>query len=72
MCDKLHHSREKNKYFASNYGIIAGLKIKSCKKSCRKENWAGLKNLICINFKCVYLQFGFEYFDGVFSNLFVS
>ena len=74
LCDKLlHFMKKKNKqYLVSNYGIIPGFKIKLCKKSCRKEKWAGLKNLICINFKCLELQFGFEYFDGVFSNLFLS
>ena len=51
MCDKLHHFMKKIKYFASNY-CITGFKIKLCKKSFRKEKWAGLKHLICINFKC--------------------
>ena len=32
------------KYFASNYGIINGIKINQCKESCRKEKkWVGLK-----------------------------
>ena len=53
MCDKLHHFMKKNQYLASNYGIIIGFKIELCKKSCRKEKWAGLKNLICINFICL-------------------
>ena len=31
-CDKLHHSTKKKiKYFASNHGIITGIKIKLCK-----------------------------------------
>ena len=54
LCDKLHHfMKKKIKYLVSNYGIITGFKIKLCKKSSRKEKWAGLKNLICINLKCL-------------------
>ena len=53
ICDKTHHFMKKIIYFASNYGKITGIIIKLCKKSCRKEKWAGLKNLICINFKCL-------------------
>ena len=50
LCDKLHHFMKKIQYLVSNYGKITGFKIKLCKKSCRKEKWAWLKNLICINF----------------------
>ena len=54
MDDKLpHFMKKKSKTFASNSGIITSMKIKLCKKSCRKEKWVGLKNLICINFKCL-------------------
>ena len=53
LCDKLHHFMKKIQYLVSNYGKITGFKIKLCKKSCRKEKWVGLKNLICINFKCL-------------------
>ena len=54
LWDKLHNfMKKKIQYLVSNYGIITGFKIKLCKKSCRKEKWAGLKNLICINFKCL-------------------
>ena len=41
MCDKKHHFMIKIKYFASNYGIITGIIIKLCKKSCRKEKVGG-------------------------------
>ena len=40
-CDKLHHFMKKSKHFASNYGIITGIKIKLCKKSCKKEKVGG-------------------------------
>ena len=53
MGDKLHHFMKNFKDFASNSGIITSMKIKLYKKSCRKEKWAGLKNLICINFECL-------------------
>ena len=50
-------------YFMKNiqiHGKITGIKIKLCKKKAvEKKKWAGLKNLICINFTCLYLQFGF-------------
>ena len=39
--DKLHLFIKIFKYFASNYGIITGIKIKLCKKSCRKEKVGG-------------------------------
>ena len=42
MGDKFHHfMKKKIKYFASNYGILTGIKIKLCKKSCRKEKVGG-------------------------------
>ena len=40
MGEELHHFMKK-KYFASDEGIITGIKIKLCKKSCRKENVGG-------------------------------
>ena len=43
MCDKTHHFMGKNKYFTSDYGIITGIIIKLCKKSCRKKKWVRLK-----------------------------
>ena len=44
MGDKFHHFI-KIRYFASNYGILTGIKIKLCKKSCRKEkSGRGLKS----------------------------
>ena len=42
MCDKVHHFMKKFKYFASKYDIISGIKIKLCKKSCRKEKVGGV------------------------------
>ena len=42
-CDKLHHFMKKSKQFASNYGIITGIKIKLCKKSCKKEKVGRVK-----------------------------
>ena len=41
MGDMLHHFMKKSKYFASNYGKITGIKIKLCKKSCRKGKGGG-------------------------------
>ena len=41
MRGKLHHFMKHFEYFASNYGIITGIKIKLCKKSCRKEKLGG-------------------------------
>ena len=42
MCDKLHHFlKNKIKYFAPYNGIITGIKINLCKKSCRNEQVGG-------------------------------
>ena len=41
MCDKTHLFMEEIKCFASNYGIITGIIIKLCKKSCRKVKVGG-------------------------------
>ena len=51
MGEELHHFIKKIKYFASSYGIITGFKIKFIRKAVEKKIWAGLNNLICINFK---------------------
>ena len=53
MFDKLHHFMKKNQIFCIKLWYNNWFKIKLCKKSCRKEKWEGLKNLICINFKCL-------------------
>ena len=53
LCDKLQYFMKKNHIFSIKLWQITGFKIKLCKKSCRKEKWAGLKNLICIKFKCL-------------------
>ena len=65
LCDKLHHFMKKKQYLVSNYGIITGFKIKLCKKSCRKEKWAGLKNLICINLNVYNYSLGLNILMGV-------
>ena len=45
MVDKLHHFMKKIRYFASNYGILTGIKIKLCTKSFRKKkSGRGLKS----------------------------
>ena len=36
-----HFMKKKIKYFAPNYGIITGIKLKLCKKSCRKGKVGG-------------------------------
>ena len=53
ICDKLHQFMKKFEYFASNDGKIIRVIIKLFKKAVEKRKWAGLKNLICINFKCL-------------------
>ena len=42
---------EKNSNILHHYGIITSVIIKLCKKAVEKRKWAGLQNLICINFK---------------------
>ena len=42
LCDKINHFMKKKQCLVSNYGITTGFKIELCKKSCRKEKWAGL------------------------------
>ena len=41
MYDNLHHFMKKISNFATNYGLVTGIKIKLCKKSCRKEKVGG-------------------------------
>ena len=43
MGGKLNHFMKKYKYFASNCGTVTGIKIKLCKKSCKKEKVGGAK-----------------------------
>ena len=71
LCDKLHHFMKKIQCLLSNYGIITGFKIKLCKNCCRKEKWAGLKILICINLNVYNYSLGLNILMG-FSAIFFS
>ena len=54
MGDKLHHfMKKKIKDFISMYGIITISKLNYARKAIEKKKWTGLKDLICINFKCL-------------------